>query len=222
MHGAGGGECALTFRGEGAFTPAGVIHRAMGPEPTPWTSLLRRARAPAHLLAWAAFACAAGAAQAAETGSGRASTVLVQPLSIVKSQDMDFGTLIPATGGTVVLDPSPTPSCSVTGAVIRSGVCEPAEFVGAGSVNQRVRVRLPPQARMTLANGTGATMQVTAMSVNGTPDLLVTRENVRNFRFRIQHPTGVFFFRVGGTLNVAANQAPGTYTGTFDVDIQYF
>ena len=30
-----------------------------------------------------------------------------------------------------------------------------------------------------------------------------------------------FAFRVGGTLNVAANQAEGLYTGTFDVDIQY-
>jgi hypothetical protein len=30
-----------------------------------------------------------------------------------------------------------------------------------------------------------------------------------------------FDFRVGGTLSVAANQADGTYVGTFDVSIQY-
>lgn len=163
-----------------------------------------------------------GAAHAAETGPNTASAILIQPLSIVKSEDLDFGTIIPDTGGTVVLDPTLTPTCTTTGAVIRSGVCQPAEFVGAGSVNQRMRVRLPAQARMTVSNGAGATMQVTDMLVNGSPDLLVTRETIRNFRFRILHPTGIFYFRVGGTLNVGANQAQGTYTGTFDVDIQYF
>lgn len=162
------------------------------------------------------------AAQAAENGPNTVSLVLIQPLSIVKSEDMDFGTVIPETGGTITINPASSPTCTVTGGLIRSGVCQPAEFVGAGSVNQRVRVRLPAQARMTVSNGAGATMQVTNMDVNGAPDLLVTRETVRNFRFRILHPTGIFFFRVGGTLNVGANQAVGTYTGTFDVDIQYF
>ena len=164
----------------------------------------------------------AGIARAAETGPNTASVVLVQPLSIVKSEDLDFGTIIPGTGGTVVLDPTATPTCTITGAVIRSGTCQPAEFVGAGSVNQRVRVRIPPNARMTVSNGAGATMLINNMSLDGDPDLLVVRENPRTFRFRIQHPSGIFYFRVGGRLNVGANQAPGTYTGTFDVDIQYF
>lgn len=182
---------------------------------------IRGLRALACLL-FAGMLATAGPAQARETGTSTAGTILIQPLSIVKSEDMDFGTIIPGTGGTVVLDPALNPVCTTTGGVIRSGVCQPTEFVGAGSVNQRVRVRLPPQARMTVSNGAGATMQVTNMDVNGAPDLLVTRETVRNFRFRILHPSGIFFFRVGGTLNVAANQAVGTYTGTFNVDIQYF
>jgi hypothetical protein len=33
--------------------------------------------------------------------------------------------------------------------------------------------------------------------------------------------TGSFEFRVGGTLNVAANQAEGDYVGTFVVTAQY-
>ena len=163
-----------------------------------------------------------GTGHAAENGPNTVSLVLIQPLSIVKSEDMDFGTIIPETGGTITINPASSPTCTVTGGVIRSGICQPAEFVGAGTVNQRVRVRLPVGARMTVSNGAGATMQVTNMDVNGAPDLLVTRETVRNFRFRILHPTGIFYFRVGGTLNVGANQAVGTYTGTFDVDIQYF
>ena len=162
------------------------------------------------------------AAHAAESGTSTASTILVKPLSIVKSEDMDFGTIIPETGGTVVLNPTINPTCTTTGALIRSGECQPAEFVGAGSVLQLVRVRIPPNARMTVSNGAGATMRVDDMTVNGNPDLLVVRLNQRTFRFLILHPSGIFYFRVGGTLNVGANQAVGTYTGTFDVDIQYF
>lgn len=162
------------------------------------------------------------AAQAAENGPNTASAILIKPLSIVKSEDMDFGTIIPGAAGTVVLDPTITPTCTVTGGVIRSGACQPAEFVGAGSVAQLVRVRIPPNARMTVSNGAGATMRVDNMTVNGSPDLLVVRLNQRTFRFLILHPSGIFYFRVGGTLNVGANQAYGTYTGTFDVDIQYF
>jgi hypothetical protein len=30
-----------------------------------------------------------------------------------------------------------------------------------------------------------------------------------------------FTFNVGGTLNVAANQVEGVYTGTFEVTVQY-
>ena len=94
-------------------------------------------------------------------------------------------------------------------------------MLAASFTDTRVRVRLPPQARMTVSNGAGSTMQVTDMDVSGSPDLIVLRETVRNFRLRIVHPTGIFYFRVGGTLNVGANQAVGTYTGTFDVDIFY-
>lgn len=182
---------------------------------------IRGLRALACLLLAGTLALPA-AVQAAENGPNTVSVVLIKPLSIVKSEDLDFGTIIPETGGTVVLDPTTNPTCTVTGGVIRSGVCQPAEFVGAGSVAQLVRVRIPANARMTVTNATGATMRVDNMTVNGSPDLLVVRLNVRTYRFVILHPSGIFYFRVGGTLNVGANQAVGTYTGTFDVDIQYF
>lgn len=192
----------------------------MGPKMPLAANPIRGLRALACLL-FAGLLTLPAAARAAQTAPNTASAILIQPLSIVKAEDMDFGTIIPETGGTVVLEPTLVPTCTATGGVIRSGVCQPTEFVGAGSVNQRVRVRLPPQARMTVSNGAGSTMRVTDMTVNGTPDLIVVRESVRNFRFRIVHPSGIFYFRVGGTLNVGANQPVGTYTGTFDVEIFY-
>lgn len=165
----------------------------------------------------------AGGVRAAETAPVTASTILVEDLNVTKSEDMDFGNVVIATGaGTIVLAPTPTPTCTVTGGIIHSGACQPAEFVGAGRVNRIVRVRIPPSGRMTVTNATGATMRIDNMDVNGTPDSLVVRENVRQFRLRITNPSGLYFFRVGGRLNVGATQAPGTYTGTFNIDVQYF
>lgn len=194
----------------------------MGPKLPPAVAPIRGLRALACLL-FAGMLVTAGGVRAAETAPVTASTILVEDLNVTKSEDMDFGNVVIATGaGTIVLAPTPTPTCTVTGGIIHSGACQPAEFVGAGRVNRIVRVRIPPSGRMTVTNATGATMRIDNMDVNGTPDSLVVRENVRQFRLRITNPSGLYFFRVGGRLNVGATQAPGTYTGTFTIDVQYF
>lgn len=211
----------LTLSGQGAFTGGAVPYERMGPKSPLANAPMRGLRAALCLLL-AGAASIAGAAHAAESAPLDARAVLVERLSVVKAQDLDFGTIIPVTGGTVVLVPTATATCTVTGAVIRSGACQAAEFVGAGSVNQRVRVRIPAGATMVVTNSAGNQMTITQMELNGAPDLLVVKENPRTFRLRVQHPSGIFYFRVGGTLNVGANQPVGTYSGTFDVDIQYF
>jgi hypothetical protein len=40
--------------------------------------------------------------------------------------------------------------------------------------------------------------------------------------FRFLDEAGVLDLRVGGTLQVGANQAPGTYRGTFQINVTYF
>ena len=39
--------------------------------------------------------------------------------------------------------------------------------------------------------------------------------------FRIASSTGMFAFPLGATLRVGARQAPGIYTGTFSVVLEY-
>lgn len=212
----------FTIFGQTVFRGWWLCDATMGPKPPLAATPIRGLRALACLLL-AGMLAVPGLSYAAETGTSTATTILVEDLSVVKSADMDFGNIIVATGaGTIVMAPAPTPTCTVTGGIIHSGACQPAEFVGAGRFNRQVRVRLPPAGRMTVTNATGATMRIDNMGVNGAPDTLVVRENARNFRLRIVNPSGMFFFRVGGRLNVGAAQALGTYTGTFDVDLQYF
>ena len=45
--------------------------------------------------------------------------------------------------------------------------------------------------------------------------------NSPNHRFQVNAPDGSYTFYVGGTLNVGANQFPGIYNGTFQIDVTY-
>ncbi|MGB3469205.1 MAG: DUF4402 domain-containing protein [Erythrobacter sp.] len=165
-----------------------------------------------------ALAPASAFAQDTITTDTRAA--IIEPLTLTKISDLDFGDLVGATAGTIVLTPTATATCVATGGLIRSAECQPATFVGSGNNNQRVRVRRPVGNTITLT-GPGANMTVTDITINGDEDLTPVRSNRNWERFRIASANGSFVFRVGGTLNVKAGQAPGLYTGTFDIRIDY-
>lgn len=174
--------------------------------------------------AWcAALACALMAATPARadtaTTSATAQAIIVAPLSLVANQAMNFGRIAPTpAGGTVVLDPD-TNACTTTGTIVRVGTCRPAEFSGMGVRRMRVRITLPTTITLTRVGG-GGTMTVNNLALDPTPDL-VPIGNGNSRRWEIQPNDGIFDFRVGGTLNVGANQAGGTYDGTFVVTVQY-
>lgn len=187
------------------------------------TSTLRkqRARSIAAALALSGAAIAMpSAASAQSNGSNEARAALITPLTITKLSDLDFGHLFVTTGGTVVLTPTSTATCAVTGDVIHSAECTPASFGGSAQTGQRVRVRRPIGNTITLS-GPGDDMTVTNITIDGDPDLVPARSNPNWERFTIGSADGTFIFRVGGTLNVNANQLPGTYSGTFDIRIDY-
>lgn len=171
----------------------------------------------------AALACALLAATPARadtaTTSATAQAIIVAPLSLAANQTMNFGRIAPTpAGGTVVLNPD-TNVCTTTGTIVRVGTCRPAEFSGMGVRRMRVRITLPTTITLTRVGG-GGTMTVNNLALDPTPDL-VPIGNGNSRRWEIQPSNGIFDFRVGGTLNVGANQAGGTYDGTFVVTVQY-
>lgn len=176
-------------------------------------------------LFWALLALAPANSALAQTVSANseASIVIVRPLTLVKSQDLDFGRIAPsATGGTVTLNPDAL-TCAVTGGLVHAGTCQPAEFVGMGARRMMVRFQMPTTITLT---GPGQNMTVTNFTLDTTPDLTFVGGNGNglgngNRRYRIEPSSGIFTFRVGGRLNVNANQAGGNYTGTFQVTVQY-
>lgn len=175
----------------------------------------------AAALALTTPACIApiGSAQAQQTT--QISTTIIDDLSIVKLEDLDFGNIAGAAAGTIQMTPTETATCSASTGLIHSQECQPATFAGKGDFNQRLRIRKPQRNRITITEPGGATMLITDMTIDADPDLRFIRNAGRNSIYRIDAASGLFTFRVGGTLNVSANQAPGEYTATFDIEINY-
>ncbi|HQA18623.1 MAG TPA: DUF4402 domain-containing protein [Novosphingobium sp.] len=189
------------------------------------TPLQRLWRGFCALLAFtcAGLICAPAAAQTASATAG-SQAVVVEPLSLIKVADLNFGKIAARpTAGTVTVDPN-TGACTVTGPILSVGGCHFAEFAGMGVRNMRVRFQIP--TTVTLTGPGGATMVADTFTLGIAPDLIFIGGNGNglgngNKRYQIVSSTGIFTFRIGARLNVGANQAPGIYTGTFPVTVQY-
>lgn len=145
-----------------------------------------------------------------------AQITLVSPLSIINSKNLDFGRIIPSTVATTVTISPTNVRTATNGAVLVGNDYRAARFGGLGTQNQRVRIEITT-ATITL-NGPGPSMTVSnfLIGTDATLDQLGQSSN-----YRIQPADGIFWFTVGGTLNVGANQPGGVYSGTFTVTADY-
>jgi hypothetical protein len=154
------------------------------------------------------------------TATANTAAVILTPGSIVKTADMDFGSIaVGATGGTIVLSASATPTCTASAGLVQSGACKAAAFSVRGKKNERLRFKSTDIAPVTLTGPSGATMTVDTMSlaVNGMD--AITKG--KGWDWTISDASGNAEFWVGGTLHVGAAQAPGVYTGIMFVNVQF-
>lgn len=151
---------------------------------------------PSQLLAMPAVRDASGAAR------------ILSSLSVQKIADLDFGAVTVTTAGTITLDPV-TGAVATTGGVLAvSGTPQAAHFIGAASENAVVIIKLPRQP-------------VTLTRVAGTETMTLDKLTLDSPSKRTMANSTTFEFKVGGTVDVDANQADGTYLGTFTVSVQY-
>ncbi len=169
------------------------------------------------------MACWANPGEAAEkvTVTASANAIVVTPLSFFKVDDLSFGRLVAGTtAGTVAVAPDGTRTA--TGGVrLASGgnTAKPARFAGQGAYNQTVAISVNATSNtMTRVGGT-ETMTFDTFVIGSSPTTTLTTAPLS---FYIGNTTGQFNFPVGATLRVKANQAPGTYTGTFSITLQYY
>lgn len=140
--------------------------------------------------------------------SGAGEAIIVTPTSFFLVEDMSFGTIVPgSSAGSVTIDEITGARMSAGGVVALAGdSAQRARFVAGGTEGQTVDLTLGPLP--TLDDGNGNTMPVTSLVMDG--------PSTRTFG-----PSMAMDIYVGGTLAVGANQAPGLYSGTFTLTIEY-
>jgi len=191
-----------------------LLPSVMGTRPLPTT----RSRRLRRLCLLGAFG-AAGLCHApcsAAPGQASADAILLRPLSFFKVDDLNFGTIVPGnSAGTVTVHPDS--SRTSTGGVTPVGnTHQPARFAGLGSYNRQVMISISSNSIQ--LTGPGAPMTVSQFEIGSTPTAILSTAPLR---FRISNFSGQFNFPVGGTLNVNAHQAPGTYSGNFTITLIY-
>jgi hypothetical protein len=154
----------------------------------------------------------------AETLPANGEVTIVRALSFVIDDNLDFGNVIRGTtAGTVTVAPDGTRTRTGGVTLAAGGGHKPASFAGRGTNNQRVDISIGSGSIN--ITGPGAPMRVHTFVMGSTPTAVLT---TTPSRFRINSPSGVFYFPVGATLDVGANQTPGTYTGNWTITLNYF
>ena len=172
-----------------------------------------------RVLAW--FAAAALAAMpAAATAQSSVDTltsgqaVIFQPITLAKSQDLQFGVIVrPRTGSGTVTQPAAGGSRTTSGGVSvvegsSYGAPQPATFLVTGEGGQSFSIGIDPS---TTLNGPGPALTVTLASSAATGTL----DNSLG-------STGSATFGVGGTIvSIGSTTPTGVYTGAFNVTVTY-
>ena len=177
-----------------------------------------RALTLAYTTLWSALAVLSGlpVSAQAQTYVGEAQIAVVTPLSFIQIDNLDFGRIVSTNvTGTVTLSAAGVRTAT-GGAIPVGNDFQVARFAGMGRQGQRVRIQILPNT-VTLT-GPGPSMTVTNFSTGSGTTL---QQNGASPNYRIQPANGIFWFTVGGRLNVAANQASGTYSGVFTVTLDY-
>ena len=160
-------------------------------------------------LAVAACVLATPALAVGPNQNASAAAKIIKPLTLTWVQDLDLGTIVLGTGTwpatTIGITSAGAFSCGSSN-VTCSGATKPAQYKVTGTNNQRVFITAP---NVTLTNQT-----------DSTKTLLLTVSNPGFVDLANSGSAGVTF-GLGGSIGVDSATADGTYTGQFNVTVNY-
>ncbi len=137
---------------------------------------------------------------------------------LVKVRDFDFGNLIPVGGGVVQINAQTEARTIISGSVVLAGGTVLADrFDASGVPNRTLNFTMTPNNNIPLVRVGGLqtmTIQRIRLSLNGGAEQPIGP----NFNLGA---SGIVVIRIGGRLNVGANQAEGQYVGTFTFTTNY-
>lgn len=166
-----------------------------------WVSWIARAVAPTFVLA------ATPAMAASQTVQINASTV--KPLSLARVQNLDLGTITlkPGTwsGAKVGISRTGVFACADPN-VVCTGTAQVATYNVQGTNKQTVQISAP---NVTLVNQSDPSRTL-VLAVDSPGNVLLTSSGIPGVDFAL-----------GGSVTLNSNSADGTYTGTFNVTVDY-
>ena len=160
------------------------------------------------LLSLLSLAARAAAQPVSTPTAPAAQAALMRPLTLIKLRDMDFGSLGVLSAGSATINPV-TEALTVAGGVVPlGGTPRAARFAGSTSSSAVVIIRIPNKPVLLTRAGGTETLRADNFTLDGQSKRAMAR-------------AGVFEFNVGASVYPVAGQVEGTYSGTFDVTIQY-
>lgn len=144
----------------------------------------------------------------AETITAKVNAKVVKPLVVKRVQDLDLATVLISSGtwsgATVSLSRGGTLTCAAE--LTCSGVTQVAIYNVSGSKQMTVQVTAPD---VTLVNQADSTKTLT-MIVDSPGTVSLTNSGAKGVDFPL-----------GGSIELDSTTAEGTYTGTFNVTVDY-
>ena len=142
---------------------------------------------------------------------------IVRPNTLIKTDDLDFGSLISgATGGTVTVNPVTNARTSGGGVTLVGSSARRAEFLGTGGI---FLIFVSGSTSVTLARVGGGAPSMTASAGPRREHRAAAASSLLGATLL---PSGLQTYYIGGTLTVPANQPAGDYSGTFTLNVNYF
>lgn len=165
---------------------------------------------------WIVVLLAFASGAQASTSSTSATATIVAPLSLGLARDLDFGTIIPgATQGTVSVNPATGARTPAGGVTLVNSIYGAALFNITGTKSKSYTIKFS-SGNVTIRNTANTNIRMTVNLL--TSDLPANGNGTYRGTY---DATGKASFHVGGTLTVAANQTPGSYTGIYNVEVNY-
>ncbi|HEX7706863.1 MAG TPA: DUF4402 domain-containing protein [Thermoanaerobaculia bacterium] len=145
--------------------------------------------------------------QTTATAEAGVTAEVIQPIAIAKNADLSFGRFSVAAEGTVVIPADGSARTQSGGVLLPVGLAagSRAQFTVTGDEAATYSVTMPADGVIVLSDGDSNTMDLSDFESTSTGNLV----------------DGTEIIYVGATLNVADNQAAGSYSGTFDVIVDY-
>lgn len=154
----------------------------------------------------AALGVGTSASLAAATATSNSDATIVAAISITNTAALGFGSVVADAGaaGTVQMGTDGTRTCSTVTCVAQDAG-QASSFDVTGEDGYTYSITLPTS--ITLSDGGTESMTVDTFTDSNSGSGTLT--------------SGADSFNVGATLNVDMAQAAGSYTGTFDVTVEY-